>query len=222
MIKTLYKCFQHWSDGGSVYIISDCHFGDTDMNWRWALIRDYPWPVLDWMDQKYLADCIADYIIWKINKTVHRDDTLIVLGDVGDVQYIKKLTAKRKVLVKGNHDAGTKNYIKHECWRPHCKDSHCDDCKYYKGWLFDEVYEGPLFISEKIVLSHEPLPIPPEVALNIHGHDHSGDYQIGPTINVCAEKIGYTPLNLGTLIKAGVLRDVPGLHRLTIDKASGK
>ena len=30
MILTLYEPFRHWSDGGSVYILSDLHFDDED------------------------------------------------------------------------------------------------------------------------------------------------------------------------------------------------
>ncbi len=30
MIKSLYDCFQHWSEKGSVYIMSDPHFEDID------------------------------------------------------------------------------------------------------------------------------------------------------------------------------------------------
>lgn len=38
MIPTLYSPFQHWSDGGSVYLLSDLHMGDEnckliDPNW---------------------------------------------------------------------------------------------------------------------------------------------------------------------------------------------
>ncbi len=32
--------------------------------------------------------------------------------------------------------------------------------------------------------------------------------------NVC----GYTPINLGKIIKEGVLADVPSIHRMTIDR----
>ena len=32
--------------------------------------------------------------------------------------------------------------------------------------------------------------------------------------NVC----GYTPINLGKIIKEGVLADVPSIHRITIDR----
>lgn len=30
MITTLYEPFRHWSEGGSVYILSDMHFADSD------------------------------------------------------------------------------------------------------------------------------------------------------------------------------------------------
>ena len=30
MITTLYEPFRHWSEGGSVYILSDLHFSDSD------------------------------------------------------------------------------------------------------------------------------------------------------------------------------------------------
>lgn len=28
MIPTLYEPFRHWSEGGSIYILSDLHFGE--------------------------------------------------------------------------------------------------------------------------------------------------------------------------------------------------
>ena len=30
MIPTLYEPFRHWSEGGSVFILSDLHFDDED------------------------------------------------------------------------------------------------------------------------------------------------------------------------------------------------
>ena len=32
------------------------------------------------------------------------------------------------------------------------------------------------------------------------------------------DKSGYTPINLGKIIKEGVLADVPSIHRITIDR----
>jgi len=30
MINTLYNCFKHWSEGKSIFLISDTHFNDSD------------------------------------------------------------------------------------------------------------------------------------------------------------------------------------------------
>ena len=85
-----------------------------------------------------------------INNKVTRGDTFICLGDVGSPEFAAQIKAGHKVLLLGNHD--------------HRKD--------YKD-IFDEIYEGPLFISEKILLSHEPV-YGLSWCLNIHGHDHNG------------------------------------------------
>lgn len=34
MIASLYQVFRHWSDNGSVYIISDTHFDDSDCKYK--------------------------------------------------------------------------------------------------------------------------------------------------------------------------------------------
>lgn len=39
-------------------------------------------------------------------------------------------------------------------------------------------------------------------------------------INLAANVCGYTPLNLGKIIKEGALSDIPGIHRITIDNAT--
>ena len=89
--------------------------------------------------------------------------------------------------------------------------------KHDNNKLFDEVYEGVLAISDKIILSHEPVDIP--FMFNIHGHDHSNWYKGKQHLNICAEHINYTPISLGEIIKSGVLSKIPSIHRITIDKA---
>ena len=37
-------------------------------------------------------------------------------------------------------------------------------------------------------------------------------------INLAANVCGYTPINLGKIIKEGVLADVPSIHRMTIER----
>lgn len=141
-------------------------------------------------------------LVNRISKKVGRLDTLIHLGDVGDPQYMRHIHCKRKVLITGNHDAGASKY---EPW-------------------FNEIYTGPLVIADKIILSHEPVDVP--WAVNIHGHCHCRDnpfeYDLWECVtgfNACADVINFTPVNLGQLIKDGIMANIPHIHRLTIDQA---
>ena len=180
MIPTLYEPFRHWSEGGSVYILSDLHFDDLDCK-----LMDPGWIT----PQEQIAI---------INKNVMKGDTFVCLGDVGAPEYVKEIKARKKILILGNHDA-KEAYTKY----------------------FDEIYAGPIFIAEKILLSHEPV-YGLEWCLNIHGHDHNGveAYREGcKHINLAANVCGYMPLNLGKIIKDGVLSDIPSIHRITIDGA---
>ena len=189
MIKSLYPCFQHWSELGGVYLVSDTHFKDLDRkNMRYFISDEDQW-----------------YII---NDTCHRFDTLIHLGDVGDLSYIERLKC-HKVLIMGNHDQSIKKMEE----------------------VFDEVYPGPLWISQKLVLSHEPIDIQSwswiegegsNIAFNIHGHDHGDNSQDYYHLNICQNVYGYIPLNLNQFIKSGRLKNINDIHRVTIDNAIEK
>lgn len=182
MINSLYPIFQHWSEKGSVYIISDTHFEDSDCKL---------------MDPNWIT---PEEQVKIINSMVHKNDTLIHLGDVGNPERISKLKAGHKVLIMGNHDQSMQKF------KPY----------------FDEVYSGCLFISDKILLSHEPV-YGLSWCLNIHGHDHNGiePYKEGcKHINLAANVCGYTPISLGKIIKDGVLSGIDSIHRQTIDRAT--
>ena len=228
-IQGLYKIFDHWHQEGTLWIFSDPHFGDEDL----ALgIRNRP---------------SAAEIVQRINAKCGRKDTLICLGDVGDVEYVKLLRAKHKILICGNHDAGRTNYER-KIERLYFDKNHydrdealqeakvtCPGCRYniyekfqfvspFEAWviecdnmLFDEVYEGPLMIAEKLILSHEPVDVP--WAYNIHGHDHQGHKRKNHT-NVCVDVAGYQPINMNQWMKSGVMAHVETIHRDTIDKAT--
>lgn len=210
MVK-LYDKFDHWQNDGNIWIYSDPHFADDEMKWLRA---------------DYIGD---DEQVKRINSKVGKNDTLIILGDVGDASFVKKLRGY-KVLVMGNHDSGASNYKRVEEFFTaeevegkdigHARKVNLmgQDFYYTDNRLFDEVYEGPLFISEKILLSHEPIDFP--FALNIHGHDHSNWHSKDINhINVCAEHIDYTPISLNTIVKSGVLKKIDSIHRMTIDNA---
>ena len=179
MIEGLYKCFEHWHREGTVWLYSDTHFNeDEDLR--------VPFPNRPSAEEQ----------IKLINSKVGRKDHLILLGDVGDIECVRRLRG-HKILIKGNHDSGLSNY---------------ED-------VFEEVYSGPLMIGERIILSHEPLDI--GWAFNIHGHNHNqkGVNKNGK-LNVCADVIHYMPVNFNQFVKSGRLKEVTPLHRSTIDKAT--
>lgn len=184
MINSLYEPFKKWSDGGSVWLISDPHFDDEDTK----LMNP------NWIDPQEYVDIL--------NKNIYKGDTLVCLGDCGELEWFKKIRAGHKVLIKGNHDDKGNSY--------------------YKS-VFDEVYSGALFIAPQILLSHEPI-YGLQFCVGIHGHCHNGIYDYtdsegGRHLNIAADVIGFKPLNLGKAIKSGLVAGLPTIHRLTIDMA---
>lgn len=144
-----------------------------------------------YMDKNWIS---PDEQIKLINDIAHKNDTFICLGDVGDPNYARKIKAGYKVLILGNHDR-RKDY---------------ED-------IFDEIYEGALFVADRILLSHEPV-YGLSWCMNIHGHNHNGGSNIDNThLNLAANVCGYTPVSLAKLIKTGFLSDIKSIHRQTID-----
>lgn len=179
MIKSLYPIFQRWSATGSVYIISDTHFDDSDCK-----LMDPNWIT----PQEHMEI---------IKQDVQKGDILIHLGDVGNPDYLDELKCY-KVLITGNHDVLSKVA------------SH-----------FDEVYTGPLFIADRLILSHEPVQGLEDFAVNIHGHDHAANFRRNH-INLASNVYHFRVFNLGASIKCGLLSQVKNIHRTTIDNATLK
>ena len=87
----LYDCFQHWGEKNAVWVISDTHFGDKDI-------------------QKAFPNRPSDEeLIKNINQKVGKTGTLLLLGDVGDIECARQLKGY-KVLICGNHDVSLSNY----------------------------------------------------------------------------------------------------------------
>lgn len=259
MDRHLYDVFaERWLDGcDSVYLISDPHFNDAEsMHFR---LSSLPGEI------KTLEE-YNEFLVKTINRTCGKKSCLVILGDIGDESYIKKLRARRKILIMGNHDKGASNYkyiSTHEGelseylvkgryrvydWFENFEEtimaSSLDEAKgigfrdlilkensrslftkepevtclnRIKG--FDEVYEGPVMVSDRLILSHEPIEPLSECIYNIHGHIHNAEYHGDDRhMNVCAEAIGYVPVNLSSLLKDGLLGGVESLHRKTIDR----
>ena len=179
-LPQLYDIFrERWERFQTAHIISDTHFGDKDLQ---ANIKDRP------NDEDYVK---------LINSKVGKNDLLICLGDVGDIEYARRLKGY-KILIAGNHDAGMSNY----------KD------------VFNEVYAGALIVGEKLILSHEPVDVP--WAFNIHGHVHHGEpMSDNRHFNVCGEaRKCYEPVNLNQFMKSGFMAKVQTIHRDVINKAT--
>lgn len=178
----LYECFKHYQNKGVIWLLGDTHFDDSDCK-----LMDPNWPT-------------SEKQVELINSKVGKYDTFILLGDVGNLEYVNKLKGY-KVLICGNHDKGYTNYLKNS-----------------DNNLFDEVYEGPLFISNKILLSHEAINL--EFGINIHGHEHGNPIIYNQkenfaSVNLCANTIGYVPYRLDDIVNNCKCLDI---HRLTIDK----
>ena len=176
-LPELYDCFQHWGEKNAVWVISDTHFGDKDI-------------------QKAFPNRPSDEeLIKNINQKVGKTGTLLLLGDVGDIECAKQLKGY-KVLICGNHDIGATNYKE----------------------IFDEVYTGALIIGEKLLLSHEPIDA--KWIFNLHGHNHTGAKTDKYHLNVCADVINYTPINFNQFLKSGALSKIQTIQRTVIDKAT--
>ena len=179
MIECLYEPFKtELSTQGTVWLYSDTHF-DEDEDLR-LIFPNRP---------------TAEEQVKIINSKVGKCDHLILLGDIGNIEWARKLRG-HKWLVCGNHDAGYTQYTD----------------------VFERVFSGPLMIGEKIILSHEPLAI--DWAFNFHGHMHTLTKQRKGHMCVCSDVIGYTPLNLNQFVKSGRLKETITMHRLTIDEAT--
>lgn len=174
----LYPAFKHWYHGGNIYIYSDPHFDDEEQN---AMIKNRP---------------TSEEQVKSINSCLGKNDTIIILGDIGDPKYLKQIRG-HKILLLGNHDSGRTVY------EPYA----------------DEVYEGCVMINPKILLSHEPVDF--RYAFNIHGHDHnSAEKNSKFHYNCCAERLKYKPVSLKNIMESGLLKNVPDVHRQAIDKAT--
>lgn len=204
----LYPCFKHWLDYDNIFLLSDPHFNDPEMVY---------------LRKNYISD---DEQVKRINAKVGKKDLLICLGDVGDIFFVSKLRAGYKVLIKGNHDDKGDSYYQRvrnevKCFsaEPEEVQAEIAKCvadinsfdkldevvkkyttiKVEDNRLFDEVYSGPVWIAEKILLSHERIDLP--FAFTIYGHHHGDPINNDHLMCICAEQIDYTPISLLKLVK---------------------
>ena len=231
MVTGLYNIFNILWGMQTIWLYSDPHFGETE-------------------EESGLTNKPTDAEqVQRINSKVGRKDTIIFLGDIGDPSWLKGIRGY-KVLITGNHDTGISNYQRDRFQRSfdadewqkdevymEMKQNYPDHCitvekfndfrKPYTKWmatidnqLCDEVYNGPLIVGPKLILSHEPIEI--DGMFNIHGHVHSLTSPTNKDLNVCSMNIDYTPINLNQLMKHGLTSKVDSIHRITIDNATAR
>ena len=229
MLPGIYDAFQHWGEQ-TVWIYSDPHFSDEDLEYG---IKNRP------------SD---DEQIRRINAKAGRKDTLIILGDVGNIECVRKLRAGRKVLICGNHDLGATRYKREVVKRIFDQDIHplvqeiydimnaeypgwhirvVEDWEFhapFKRWI--AYADNMLFdeVYEGALIVGEKLilshePVEIPWLYNIHGHDHAGKKRKNH-LNVCSDVIGYEPVNLTQKLKSGLMSAITTIHRATIDSAT--
>jgi len=163
------------------YIIADTHFNSFTV----ASICNRPFKSVKQMNETIIKN-------W--NHVVKKDDIIYHLGDFSEEDSIKdfkdRLNGRIRIIL-GNHDRHVS----------------------YQEWLkfgFDRVYDQPIIIDNFLILSHEPLFLNDfansnaKAYLNIHGHVHGNVFNNSHYVNVCAEKIHYSPVNLDKLVKASM------------------
>lgn len=167
-----------------IYVISDTHLNHKNIL-----------TFLDKDGKKFRGDRfdsiegMNETIIDNWNKTVTPQDKIYHLGDVyfgpqkeADA-ILSRLNGKKRLIV-GNHD-----------------------CIYGKGnplqKYFQKIYMWRLFKEFNMCLTHVPIHRDSfrKVEFNVHGHIHQNDSYGPEYINVCVEKMNYTPVHIEAIIK---------------------
>lgn len=104
-----------------------------------------------------------DCVIWNLGDLYDTRDDHSLEQVSADVQRMKGPNGKRKLyLVLGNHDT--------------CKGTYKSRLKFYYAAGFDKVYDSPIIVNDKFILSHEPVYIKPgSNFINFYGHTHDED-----------------------------------------------
>lgn len=163
-------------DFTNMFYISDTHFGHEGIiQWErteFKTIQEH---------DNYIKQKLYD---WAYH---HPKRTLWHMGDFGDAKEVEFFKMLREQfgctfgIVKGNHDTGRN-------WKT-VKEG------------FDYVSDYPLYIANRVMLSHEPVYPLPEGVVNICGHLHSATLDSEQHKVVSAKLINYQPIGGKTIQK---------------------
>ena len=156
------------------YIISDTHFGDYNKDSQRGIItfERTQFNTIQEHDE-FLSDMFRE-----IGKKLKPGDEFWHLGDFGDISYLHVMNYIGQPYVKthfifGNHDK-------------------LENLFDFKTW-FDEVHQYPVYLSHKLVFSHEPVGVWENV-INVHGHLHGSVLNAPNYINASVHVTGYKPI----------------------------
>lgn len=160
---------------GKEFFIADIHDKDNNI----LTYEHRPFKDIEEMHQ---------ILVQNWNNTVSKDDTVYLLGDIGNIDILSELNG-HIIIVAGNHD--NVNEIK-------------------KRYPNIEIYPYPIMVGN-FWLSHKPIGyMPPECPyLNIHGHLHRFNYGFldrtwdGGNRYFCVsvEQINYNPITIEEINK---------------------
>ena len=241
MIESLYGTFKYWSEDGSIWIISDLHFNDPDcqlMDSNWVSPEEQIRRINCLCGKNDTFICLGDVGDISYVSKLNAKNKVLIKGnhDSGNSIYQRKLTFFEKTNPNFEDREQAKKLLSQNRLS---KSSKTRDTSWYHrridgeevehlriqldNGLFDEVYSGPLFISDRIVLSHSPLNFDKEFNcfFNIHGHEHSLVPRLNH-LNVAANNIDYYPLNLGEIIKGGKLSNIDNINKFITSTAVEK
>ena len=172
MIAGLYDIFEHWHRQGTCWLMSDSHFNDQEL----------------YIGTQRIERADSDKYVKLINSKVGKNDTLIHLGDCGDLDAIRKIRGY-KILIAGNHDQGLSNF-KRQVWR-----KKFDANKYDKKTILAEMQtkypKCIIRISDKCYdVQHAPFEYYFATAdNNLFQEVYSGPVQIGEKLILSHEPI---------------------------------
>ncbi len=148
------------------FLIADLHFDEENI----MLYENRPFATVSEMNET---------MVKRWNETVEDTDTVFVLGDIGNVSYIKNLKGIKK-LIKGNHDIY--------------------DNSFYRNHGFTECYDLPVVLENFFLLSHEPMYVNKNMPYaNVYGHVHANpNYKTVSSHGYCVsvERIDYQPIDI--------------------------
>lgn len=232
----IYDIFQQeWEKYSDCHLISDTHFDDKELyvgtkNIIRANSDDYVKLINSKAGKNsvliHLGDVGSIEPVAKLN-AAHK---ILVCGN-HDIGYTKYRRQKcKEIFAADKYDKKQILAIMREKY-PNCQIRISDECYsfhspfiFYEAIadnrLFDRVYQGPLIIGEKLILSHEPLGL--DWAFNIHGHVHSFSAENEKNcFNICPDATGhFEPIPLKQILEGGYMSKIETVHRSVINKAT--